>query len=112
MHLRDAERADPIPEGDIARELCPLASLCSFLTLFLVDSLPLASERLGEPDRLSDEPADVWLGPCFSARPDGVFVPCEEVPDGTPLTVAFFSSSFLRSSSFRRSVSESSSDEL
>jgi hypothetical protein len=80
----------------------------SFMRLRL-DSLPLASERLGEPGRLM---AFTRSGsPCFSLRPDGVFAPLEDAPDGgfvLPLSLALSlgscfalaSSSFLRSSSF------------
>jgi len=45
------ERAPWTLEGDIGRDIGPLGS---FLCLFRVDSLPLASERFGEPGRLSE----------------------------------------------------------
>lgn len=56
VDLRESDRAPSGTDGDIARDPVPLSSLC-FLSLFLFDSLPLASERLGEPGRLSDAPA-------------------------------------------------------
>ena len=90
---------------------------CLFLCFLRDDSLPLASERLGEPGRLREDEDEccVWsLG--LEGRPEGVEVPLVEVPEdgcgGLSLSfseVAFFSSSsFLRSSSFKRSSSESS----
>jgi len=99
----------PSTAGDMAREEDAEAWV-SFLSLFLLDSLPLASERLGEPGRLREEPA-AWLraSPCFSARPEGVFVPVD-APDGglSPSSLSSLSSLFFLSSSFCRSVSESS----
>jgi hypothetical protein len=91
---------------------------CCFLTFLRLDSLPLASERLGDPGRLreEDETCDFLEGsPCFSLRPDGVLAPMVEAPDAgfspslpLPFCWTFSSSSFLRSSSLRRSASESS----
>ena len=62
----------------------PLNLRCFFRN----DSLPLASERLGEPGRLRDfEDAD-GIG-CLLGRPDGVFVPREEASDGALDLFAF-----------------------
>ena len=88
-----------------------------FLCCFREDSLPLASERLGEPGRLREEDEAVRRrgSGCLLGRPEGVFVPREEEPDeggGFVLsaTVCFLSSSsFLSRSSFSRSASESES---
>ena len=95
---------------------------CLFLCFLRVDSVPLISERLGEPGRLralaEDDNPFLVRSVCLLARPDGVFVPFEDAPDwddeGFVLTFSlsdavFFSSSFLTSSALRRSVSESSS---
>ena len=88
---------------------------CCFFFFFRVDSLPLASERLGEPGRLS-EPEDAVRSrelACLLGRWEGVFVPLVDEPEegGTfafSAATAFFSSaSFFVCSSFRRSASES-----
>jgi len=91
---------------------------CFFLCFLREDSVPLASERLGEPGRLRELEDDFLRGSECLGRPEGVFVPLEEAPDGTSspsllfdLSLSdetFFSSSFFRSSSFSRSVSVSS----
>lgn len=91
---------------------------CFFLCFLREDSVPLASERLGEPGRLRELVVDFLRGSLCLGRPEGVLVPLVEAPDGrSPLSLrsgrsfsvaAFFSSSFFRSSSFRRSVSVSS----
>ena len=113
--------------GDLGREGGPLGvevpvpgwrvEGCLFLCFLRADSLPLASERLGEPGRLREAEEDRWLGSfCFEGRPEGVEVPLVEVPEGGwgslslsfSEAVFFSSSSFLRCSSFRRSSSESS----
>jgi hypothetical protein len=99
----------------------PGVALCLCFNFLRLDSLPLASERFGEPGRLREELATLegFLSgsPCFSLRPEGVFVPLVEAPDAgfsPSLPLSFVcacnlaSSSFLRSSSLARSVSESS----
>ena len=86
-----------------------------FLSFFLEDSLPLASERLGEPGRFSEvEEMERWdRSGCLLGRPEGVLVPREEAPDGGLAlsfgegTSFFSSASFLICSSFRRSASVS-----
>lgn len=82
-----------------------------------MDSAPLASDRLGEPGRLSalDDAGFLW-GPGFLLGRWGVLVPLDEAPDdcleglafSTSDSAGFLSFSFLRSSSLRRSVSVSS----
>jgi hypothetical protein len=105
----------------------PEASLCPglgvevpCLTIFArlrLDSLPLASERVGDPGRLIALTRRV--SECFSLRPDGVFAPLDDAPDGglVPSFGLLFGSCFafssssasrLRSSSLVRSASESS----
>ena len=88
-----------------ARPFVPLA--------FLRDSVPLASDKLGEPGRFRLAPSEAFErdGSFFSARPDGVLVPFVDAPDLSPFaTLALRSSSSLRSaSSLSRSSSESSS---
>ena len=86
-----------------------------FFCFLREDSLPLASERFGDPGRLMAVMGFLDKSKCLG-RPDGVFVPLVELPDGgfsalsLPLlfSAAFRSSSFLRSSSLSLSVSESS----
>ena len=103
--------------ADIGRDGCSrvvgwdcdwVDSACCFLCFLRVDSLPLASERLGEPGRLRLlvegflEESDGLLGLGI-----GVLVP-EEILDALDFSRSdpvFFSSSFLRSSSFFRSSS-------
>lgn len=89
--------------------------LC-FLCFLRDDSLPLASEMLGEPGRLSEE-SGLGLGRgCLAGRPEGVFVPREEAPEdileglvfSRSEVLAFLASSFLRSSALASSVSVSS----
>lgn len=85
-----------------------LASWLFFLTfLRRVDSLPLASERLGEPGRLRDASFAGCSG-CLG-RPVGVFVPLVEAPEGGlsdfALSLSLFSARALRSSSRRFSSS-------
>ena len=66
--------------------------------------MPLASEALGEPNRLRDAVDFLRASVCFG-RPDGVLAPLvEEEAD----SFWFFSSSAFRSSSLSRSVSLSS----
>ena len=91
-----------------------------FLCFFRDDSVPLASERLGEPGRfrLEDEEAFLRGAGCLLGRFEGVLVPLDEAPEPEGFEVdfpfsrseglGFFSSSFLRSASLRRSVSVSS----
>lgn len=93
---------------------------CCFLAFLREDSVPLASERLGEPGRFRLEEEEVFLrgSRCLLGRLEGVLVPLDEVPEPEGFDVAFpfsgsdglgfFSPSFIRSSSFRRSVSVSS----
>ena len=91
---------------------------CFFLCFLREDSVPLASERFGEPGRLRVLEVDFLSGSECFGRPEGVVVPLEDAPDGTsPLSLLcdlsfsdgpFFSSSLFRSSSLRRSVSVSS----
>jgi len=91
---------------------------CFFLCFLRADSVPLASERLGEPGRLRELVVDFLSGSLCLGRPDGVLVPLVEAPDGrSPVSLRwgrsfsaapFFSSSFFRSSTFKRSVSVSS----
>ena len=93
------------PMGDPAPEPC-----CFFMRLRLIDSLPLVSDRLGEPGRLrlDMEGLGCRLPACFSARPEGVLA-LVDICDAGFSPFALSSSSFLRSSSSRRrSVSESS----
>ena len=85
---------------------------CFFFNFLRVDSLPLASELSGEPGRLRLlEDAECFRGSeCFDGRWEGVFVPLEEEPEFLALSLSFsgdnlLSSAFLRSSSFKRSVS-------
>ncbi len=99
-----------------------------FLGFLRADSVPLASDILGDPGRLSDEFV-VFLDASFGlGRWEGVFVPFVDAPEeglsaSLPLALvsfsfsfsaaAFFSSSFFRSSSFSLSASASvSSDSL
>jgi hypothetical protein len=94
--------------GDIGRDpgigvLLPVGwEECFFLCFFREDSFPLASEaeRLGEPGlfRL----IAFFNGLLCLCRPDGVFVPFEEAPEGS-FDSAF--SLFFASSSFRLSIS-------
>ncbi len=91
---------------------------CFFLCFLREDSVPLASERLGEPGRFSALVDAFLRGSEAFGLVEGVLVPFVEAPEGTLLAsldfrlslseAAFFSPSFLRSSSFRRSVSVSS----
>ncbi len=92
---------------------------CCFLCFLRVDSAPDASDRPGDPGRLraAEEALRDRSVLCFG-RPEGVFVPLVEVPE-RKLSVllvmaslvflfspALRSSSFFRSSSLARSVSE------
>lgn len=85
-----------------------------FLCFLRVDSLPLASERLGEPGRFNEEEGFVEGRGCLEGRPEGVLVPREEAPEGFlegldfSRSEAALDSSLRLSSSLRRSVSESS----
>lgn len=88
-----------------------------FLIFLREDSAPLASDKLGEPGRLSALDDAVFLrGPGFLPARWGVLVPLVEAPDdcleglafSTSDSPGFLSFSFLRSSSFSRSVSVSS----
>ena len=82
---------------------------CFFLCFLRVDSLPLASELRGEPGRLRllEEVECLRGSACLEGRLEGVLVPeesfglCFSCLSG----VVLVSSAFLRSSSFRRSVS-------
>lgn len=55
---------------------------CFFLCFLRADSVPLASERLGEPGRLRELVVDFLSGSLCLGRPDGVLVPLVEAPDG------------------------------
>lgn len=91
---------------------------CFFLCFLREDSVPLASERLGEPGRFRALVDAFLRGSGAFNLLDGVLVPFVEAPEIILLAsfdfrlslseAAFLSSSFLRSSSFRRSVSVSS----
>lgn len=90
---------------------------CLLLGFLRDDSLPLASERSGEPGRLSECRDDNFLAVSGSLLrgnevfANGVFVPMEEVPEGClspSLALSFpclFSSTLLPSSSFSFSAS-------
>ena len=89
---------------------------CCFLCFLRDVSVPEASERFGDPGRLrAVDDAFLERSICFG-RPEGVFVPFEEAPDGKFSPSLDFApsvpfrklSSFVRSCSSRRSVSESS----
>jgi len=87
--------------------------MCLFLGLLRDVSVPLASEIPGEPKRFFVERDATFLrGSVYFVRPEGVFVPLVEVPeflsDSLPFSLRFRSSSALRCSSLRRSVSVSS----
>lgn len=82
----------------------PRAAAVTFFCFFLVDSLPLDSDRVGEPGRLSDLP--------FLAMSDSFCLPCGVVDPLALCSLAlslslcaslespsFFSSSFAASSS-------------
>ena len=101
-------------DGGLRLEDCGCEDVvCSFLCFLRDDSLPLAPERLGEPGRLR------LFVEGFLERSEGLldFGTGVEVPEESfdvldfsrSDTVAFFSSSFLRSSSFFRSSSFASS---
>lgn len=83
---------------------------CFFLSFFREDSLPLDSERLGDPGRLR---FFVFSGSECFGRPEGVLVPLDDAPegsfDGSILTFALASSSFRLSITFCFSSSEVSS---
>jgi hypothetical protein len=84
---------------------------CFFLSFFREDSLPLDSERLGEPDRL--RLFDFFRGSECLGRPEGVLVPFDDAPEGSLevsiLAFALASSSFRLSIAFCFSSSEVSS---
>jgi hypothetical protein len=85
---------------------------CFFLCFFRDDSFPLASEaeRLGEPALF--KLVGLFKGLLCLGRPEGVFVPFEDAPEGnfdSALTLFFASSSFRLSISFCFSSSEVSS---
>lgn len=79
--------------GDLGRERGPfgvetpvwrLDGLAYFFLCFLRDdSLPLASDMLGEPGRFKElEETDLWLEPRdFLGRVEGVLVPLVELPE-------------------------------
>jgi len=87
---------------------------CFFFGFLRDDSLPLASELSGEPDRLRfvDDDEGFSRSPFFEGRCDDVLVPFEGLPEvafnfelRSFSGVALLSSAFLRSSSFSNSVS-------
>ncbi len=70
---------------------------CCFFDFFRADSVPLASDRFGEPGRFNVAPAFFNGSECLF-RPDGVLVPLVDAPDGKrlpsfsfPLVLSFFS---------------------
>jgi hypothetical protein len=73
---------------------------CFFLCFFREDSLPLDSERLGEPGRLRLF-AFFRGSECFG-RPEGVLVPFDDVPEANFDSILALA---LASSSFRLSIS-------
>jgi hypothetical protein len=88
------------PMGEVAPDIS--WRCCFFMRLWFIDSLPLVSDRLGEPGRLRlDIDGFGWRPPpCFSARPDGVLV-LVDIWEACLSSLALSSSSFLRSSSSR-----------
>lgn len=103
--------------GDIGRDpgigvLVPGCEVCFFLCFFRDDSFPLASEaeRPGDPRLLRFLP--FFNGSVCLGRPEGVFVPFDEAPEGnfdSALALFFASSSFRLSISFCFSSSDVSS---
>ncbi len=91
---------------------------CCFLCFFRGVSVPLASDILGEPERLRVLEAVFFPSGCLPKLLETALASFVEMPEGWgedlgfPFSgsdgMGFFSSSFLRSSSFRRSVSVSS----
>lgn len=85
------------------------------MTFFLLDSLPLDSERFGDPGLFSL--LTFFNGSECFGLPDGVFVPFEDAPEGnfdsffaaSAFNLALASSSFLLSISACFSSSEVSS---
>ena len=73
---------------------------CFFLCFFRDDSLPLDSERLGEPGRFRLL-AFFSGSECFG-RPEGVLVPFDDAPEGSFDSILDLA---LASSSFRLSIS-------
>ena len=92
VDLREAEPAPAAIEGD-------MEPWC-FRRLWL-DSLPLVSDRLGEPGRLRVEADGLVRKGCFSVRPEGVLALVEDPEISLLSPLAFCSSSFLLSSSRR-----------
>jgi len=74
---RDGGRDVEVPAG------CDEELICFFLCFLRLDSLPLVSdaERLGEPERL--RLLCFLCGSLCFGRPDGVFDPFEDAPDGS-----------------------------
>jgi len=107
---------DPEGAGDIGRDPgigveVPVEDRCFFLCFFL-DSVSLDSERFGEPGLF--RVLDFFKASMCFGRPEGVFVPFEEVPEGAlffsaSLAFSFAASSFFLSISFCFSSSEVSS---
>jgi hypothetical protein len=100
------DRCVPKPGGRGVVDLLSWTDADAFFIFLRVDSLPLDSERFGEPGRLSDLPF-FRASVCF-CLPDGVVAPLDEVPDatlsfGSCLIFVLFSSSFLASSCFSSS---------
>lgn len=94
--------------GDIGREpgwVEDSDGECLFLPFLRDVSVPLASDRLGDPRRFRDTFIAVFFdgSVCFK-RPDGVVLPFEEAAE----SFLFFSSSTFRSSSLALSSSVSS----
>lgn len=78
---------------------------CFFLSFFRDDSLPLDSERLGEPSRF----LDFFNGSEVFGRPEGVFVPDATFAAASSLALSFASSSLRLSISACFSSSDVSS---
>lgn len=103
----------PEGPGDMGRD-SGWASACLLLGFLREVSVPLASERLGEPARFraARDVAFLLSGSVCLGRPEGVFVPFVDAPeflsDSLPFSFFTCSSSSFSCSSFRRSVSESS----
>ena len=91
------------------------AESCCFLDFFRADSVPLTSDKFGDPGRFKVERAFFRGSECLFL-PEGVLVPLVDSPDGSrlpsaslPLGFSFVSADLAWSSSFPAS-SESSED--
>jgi hypothetical protein len=85
--------------------------VAAFLGFFRDVSVPLASERLGDPMRFRPMALGFFNASTCLGRPDGVLVPFVDAPDSFSLSfAAAFSSSVFLSSSLTFSASLSSSE--